>query len=276
MISRDDSTSASSGANTALAASSCPGWISVLPSKPIWAPWRHSASKPSGSRTSLYTPSRMTFPAARAPSRHRPNPVSSGWRPGTCAACSSLARSLVPITSTVRRSDAAAMLAQSSIAWGVSTMAQILVCSGAPPAWSPASMAATSAGEFTLGTTTAAGPAAAAAARSSACQSVSSPFTRMVSSRLPYSPEVRAATTLSRASALASGATASSRSRISESADSPLAFSSARVLAPGMYSTERRGRRASVLVAPLTGRTPRPRPRRSLPGRPQPGRGRLR
>ena len=50
-------------------------------------------------------------------------------------------------------------------------------------------MAATSATELTLGTTTAAGPAAAAAARSSACHSVSRPLTRMVSSRRPYSPD---------------------------------------------------------------------------------------
>ena len=34
---------------------------------------------------------------------------SSGWRPGTCSAWSSLARSLVPITSTARRSDDAAI-----------------------------------------------------------------------------------------------------------------------------------------------------------------------
>ena len=71
------------------------------------------------------------------------------------------------------------------MATGVSTMAQILVWSGAPPASRPCTMAWTSATELTLGTTTAAGPAWAAAAMSAACHSVSSPLTRMVTSLAP-------------------------------------------------------------------------------------------
>ena len=67
----------------------------------------------------------------------------------------------------------------------------------------------------------------------------------MVSSRLPYSPDDAAATALGRAASLASGATASSRSKMIASAGIVLAFSSARSLAAGMYSTDRRGRSAS-------------------------------
>ena len=44
-----------------------------------------------------------------------------------------------------------------------------------------------------FGTTIAGGPAFATAATSSACHSVSSPFTRMVSSRRPYPPPATAA-----------------------------------------------------------------------------------
>ena len=63
---------------------------------------------------------------------------------------------------------------------------------------------------------------------------VSSPLQRMVSSRLPYSPEEAAAQALARAASFASGATASSRSKMMASAGMVLAFSSARSLAAGM------------------------------------------
>src|SRR5690606_8326475 len=76
-------------------------------------------------------------------------------------------------------------------------------------------MLCTSAAELIFGTTMPCGPALAACRRSASCHSVSSPLTRMVTSREPYSPEAAAAHTRSRASSLASGATASSRSRIS-------------------------------------------------------------
>ena len=68
------------------------------------------------------------------------------------------------------------------MATGVSTIAQILVWSGAPPASRPFSMACTSSTELTLGTTTAAGPALAAAAMSSACHWVVRPLTRIATS----------------------------------------------------------------------------------------------
>ena len=95
------------GANTSLAPSTWPGWISVLPSKPISRPWRHSAQEAVGvlarrCRRRRGSPCRPRGrPAARAA-----RPGSSGWRPGTCSAYSSLARSLVPITSTLSRSVA--------------------------------------------------------------------------------------------------------------------------------------------------------------------------
>ena len=50
---REYSTSSLVGDHAALAGSTWLGWISVLPSKPIWRPWRHSASKPSASLMSL-------------------------------------------------------------------------------------------------------------------------------------------------------------------------------------------------------------------------------
>ena len=140
----------------------------------------------------------------------------------------------MPITSTVSRSEAAAISSACSMAYGVSTIAQSLVCSGASWPAIASTRRSTSSAEFTLGTTIASGPAAHAASRSSACHSVSTPLTRMVSSRAPYSPEAAAAHAASRAATLASGATASSRSRISPSQAIDLAFSSARSLDEGM------------------------------------------
>ena len=60
------------------------------------------------------------------------------------------------------------------------------------------------------------------------------PLTRMVTSRAPYSPDAAAAHAASRAAGLASGATASSRSRISPSQAIDFAFSRARSLDEGM------------------------------------------
>ena len=57
---------------------------------------------------------------------------------------------------------------------------------------------------------------------------------RMNTSRGPNPPAFTAATTCSRAATFASGATASSRSRITPSTGSVLAFSSARAFDPGM------------------------------------------
>ena len=94
--------------------------------------------------------------------------------------------------------------------------------------------ARTSSADDTLGTTMPSGPAAQAAARSSACHSVSAPLTRMVTSRRPYSPDAAAAQAAARAAVFASGATASSRSRIKPSQGIDFAFSRARSLEAGM------------------------------------------
>ena len=86
---------------------------------------------------------------------------------------------------TVRRSDAVAIATAFSIAAGVSSMAQIIVESGAPADSSRDSTRATSAALSIFGTTTPAGPAAAAERMSASNHSVSIEFTRIVSSRLP-------------------------------------------------------------------------------------------
>jgi hypothetical protein len=60
------------------------------------------------------------------------------------------------------------------------------------------------------------------------------PLTRMVSVRRPYSPLLAAAAAASRAAGLASGATASSRSKMTASIGSVLAFSTAFAFELGM------------------------------------------
>ncbi len=120
------------------------------------------------------------------------------------------------------------------MATGVSIMAQSLVCSGAPVRSIAATSERTSSALFTLGTTIASGPACAAVARSSSCHSVPMPFTRIASSRLPYAPLDAAAAAASRAPGFASGATASSRSKMMPSHGRPLAFSSALAFELGM------------------------------------------
>jgi len=80
----------------------------------------------------------------------------------------------------------------------------------------------------TFGTTTAAADDEAIAARSAAPQGVSRPLQRIVNSRRPYSPEAAASHAATRAESLASGATASSRSKMIASAGKVLAFSKAR------------------------------------------------
>jgi len=76
--------------------------------------------------------------------------------------------------------------------------------------------------------------AAIAALRSSANHGVSMPLRRMNTSRVPKPPAFTVATTCSRAAAFASGATASSRSRMTPSTGNVFAFSSARAFEPGM------------------------------------------
>ena len=108
---------------------------------------------------------------------------------------------------------------RASIATGVSTIAQSGVCSGAPAGLQRARPArARRRREFTLGRRSRPGPACAGGRagrrRATRCRA---PLTRIVSSRAPYSPRRRGGARGSRAAALASGATASSRSRISAS-----------------------------------------------------------
>ena len=117
---------------------------------------------------------------------------------------------------------------------GVSIIAQIFRPSGAPAASRCASASAIIAAVWTFGSSTAWAGMAAAAVRSSAPQGVSSPLTRTTSSRGPYPPVSSAAAMAERAAAFSDGMTASSRSRISTSAASVRAFSSARGFEPGM------------------------------------------
>ena len=89
-------------------------------------------------------------------------------------------------------------------------------------------------GPSTLGKRMASGPAAEAATRSSSPQGVCGPLTRMTTSRPPKPPARTASATCSRAATFWSGATESSRSRISASAGNVLAFAKALALEPGM------------------------------------------
>ena len=94
----------------------------------------------------------------------------------------------------------------------------------------------------TFGTRMPSGRALAAIVTSSVHHGVSSALVRIRSSRLPNRLAAIACAIWSRASALASGATESSRSRIRPSAGRLRAFSSARAFDPGMNSRLRRGR----------------------------------
>ena len=173
---------------------------------------------------------------ARAAAIESCSAVWKASRSGVIRARYSLARSLVPMTKVVRceRVAAAAISWMLRIASGISIITQSAKPSAAPADFSAASSRSISRALVTLGASTACAPAATAISRSAWPHSVSRPFIRTTSSRGPYPPAFNAAAMAARASALASGATASSRSRISVSARISRAFSSARVLAPGM------------------------------------------
>ncbi len=195
----------------------------------------------------------MATPASRAPSTAKAKCGSSGDRSGAAPVRSSLARSLVPMTSTFTR-GCPAIARISRMAVGVSTIAQIVMAPGAPAASSRADTSSRYAADPTLGMTMAAAPEPAAAAMSSAPHGVSRPLQRIVISRCPYSPDCAAATALVRAASFASGATASSRSKMSASVGMVFAFWSARSFDDGIYSTERRGRSslaASMVTASM-------------------------
>ena len=89
------------------------------------------------------------------------------------------------MTRAASRGEAAAISPTSSMALGVSTMAHKRVCAGAPCRSIAATSERTSSALSTLGTTMPSGPAAHAAARSSSCQAVPLPLTRIVTSREP-------------------------------------------------------------------------------------------
>ncbi len=89
-------------------------------------------------------------------------------------------------------------------------------------------------GPSTFGSRIASGPAAEAAARSSSPHGVCGPLTRMTTSRAPSPPLRTASATAARAAIFWSGATESSRSKMSASAGKVAAFAKALALEPGM------------------------------------------
>src|SRR5262245_32860954 len=122
---------------------------------------------------------------------------------------------------------------------GVSSMARR---SGAANRSSSDTVRLTRSGVSTFGSSTASSGIAAAAARSALPRGVPSPLTLKTRPRPPYPPAARAAERDARALSLASGATASSRSKMSPSAGKVRAFSNARELEAGMKRRLRRGR----------------------------------
>src|SRR6185436_4637102 len=138
--------------------------------------------------------------------------------------------------------DAAASLSASSTPRAVSSMAQTRIDMAALMSLRRLAMALRSATVETLGTRMPSGLALPAMVTSSIHQGVSRLLTRISTSRLPNPPAAIALAIWSRATALASGATESSRSRMMPSAGRLRAFSSARAFDPGMNNRLRRGR----------------------------------
>ena len=167
-------------------------------------------------------------------------------RPGAIFARVSLARSLVPITNAARRVStslaAAAMSRALSMASGVSIIAHTRIFWSALMSTRRSATSSRWSALDTFGTSTASGLALATALRSSSHHCVSRPLMRTITSRAPKAPALTASETWRRAAAFASGATESSRSRMTASVGKVRAFSMARALEPGMYNTLRRGR----------------------------------
>src|SRR5215211_1641108 len=191
----------------------------------------------------------------RAAAMHAISHGTMGARPGTMRVRVSLAMSLVPITkpeSRVSESRAqAAMAAALRMASGVSIITHTRVRRSVWVSNNRCPMSSSWPGVETFGTRIASGAAAPAADRSSGPHSVSIPLMRMNTSRCPKPAAFTAATTWRRASTLASGATESSRSRMTPSTARLRAFSTARAFDPGMYSTLRRGRIMRGTPSPL-------------------------
>src|ERR1700743_14485 len=147
-----------------------------------------------------------------------------------------------PARRVLGRREAAPSLSASSTARAVSIMAQTLTPAGAPTSPSRAPILLSSSTVEIFGTRMPSGTTAPAMATSSLHQDVSRLLVRTNTSRLPNPLASTAFATCSRAFALASGATESSRSRIRQSAARLRALSSARAFDPGMNSRLRRGR----------------------------------
>ena len=222
--------SSADGANNSLEIEIWDGCMSVLPSNPKARPCRQLARKPSVSAMSLKTPSMMPSPKARAAATERPSAANRFSRRPVCVPRISLTRSFVPITRQASFPPVPAMAAISSMARGVSIIAQSAVADSA----SAVCGLRTSSGPETFGMRTASGWASTAAARSALPHCVESAFTRITISRLPKPPALTASQTCARACSFASGATASSRSRMIASTGRARAFSIARALEPGM------------------------------------------
>ena len=168
--------------------------------------------------------SRATAASARG---RAPAAPASPWRDRWCPS-----RSRPAAISESRASSAIARMLK--MASGVSIIAQTRVLRSMCMSSSRRPISSSCSGCEIFGTRMASGAACAAAARSSACHGVSMPLTRMNTSRLPKPPALTASATCARACSLASGATASSRSRITPSTGSVRAFSMARAFEPGM------------------------------------------
>ncbi len=144
--------------------------------------------------------------------------------------------------------DAAASLSASSTAREVSIIAQTRIEAGALMSLRRSATALRSSTVEIFGTKMPSGCALPAMPMSSTHQGVSSALMRIRTSRLPNPLAATALAICSRATALASGATESSRSRMMPSAASVGAFSSARAFDPGMNNRLRRGRVIGILL----------------------------
>ena len=242
----------------ALAGAICAGWISVLPSNPqasALAALRFDDRR--GSSNVLQTPSSASQPIARE-RRARPATTMAaaargrrqGWQ------CSSLARSLGPTTKVVSpwspgcggdRGEGEDRTAQVSI-----------IAHNAPPAARRRSARACASvarvrRAWAAGSRRNPSPPAVRIGRRARHLRCRGALTRITSSRRPKPPVTRRSNgCIARASALRSGATASSRSRITTSHGSSRALAIARALLAGMNSALRRGRMVVIVLSRVT------------------------
>ena len=233
-----------SGAHTSLAMSTWPGWIKVLPSKPNSAPCSALAPEPVGvlhvvvdavedhlARLACGQHRRREVGHERRRDR-RPVSHAAPWRGRWC-----------PSRATPTRGGRRSRARRGSRSASRSSP-RSRISAGAPAASSSAETVVEVRGRVDLRDRR---PRQRRTRRRGA-DVVDAPrrveavaADRELASAVLARPPPRR-TPAARAAGLASGATASSRSKISASAGIVLAFSSARSLAAGMYSTDRRGR----------------------------------